>query len=137
MVLGAEPTEQTHAEGGFEVTSLPTAPHICVGPGAILADNAFQFHCDFVNSLVPGNSFKTITHTLQRVFEPVGMMLVVRDVHPLPTDIPLTADVFFVSFNFNDAVVFDFQLQTTVLSTKDTACFVNRSHRTSWVIIKL
>jgi hypothetical protein len=82
MVLGAKPTENTHAEGRFEVTSLAAASHICVRPWAILADNAFQLHCDFVNSLVPGDSFKTITHPLQRVFEAVGIMLMIRYIHP-------------------------------------------------------
>ena len=112
MVLGAKPAEHTHAEGGFEVTSLPAASHICIGPRAMLADNAFQFRRDFVNSPVPGDSFKTITHTLQRVFEAVGIMLMIRYIHPFAAEVALAFSVGLVSFDLDDTVVFNLHLQT-------------------------
>jgi hypothetical protein len=117
MILGAKPTEYTYAEGSFEVASLATPSHICVGPRAILAKNAFQLHCDFVNGLVPGDSFKTITHPLQRIFEAVGTILMIRYVHPFATEVALAFPVRLVSFHIDDAVVFNLHLQATILGT--------------------
>ena len=82
-----------------------------------MADNAFQLHCDFVNGLVPGDSFKTITHPLQRVFEAVGIMLMIRYIHPFAAEVALAFPVGLVSFHFDDAVVFNLHLQAAILGT--------------------
>jgi hypothetical protein len=85
--------------------------------------------------LVPGDPLKTIPLPLQRVFEPIGIVLMISDAYPLPANIPLTANILFVSFDLEDTVVFNLHLQTTILGAKDATCFVNRSHRSSRILL--
>ena len=132
LILGAQASHQAKAEGRFEMATLPAASHVSKRARAILADNAFEFGSYLIYGLVPGDTLKTFSHALQRIFESVGVMLMISDVHALTAEIALAFDIGLIRLHFDNAVVFRFHFQTAVLRTEDTAGFMNRSHLCSF-----
>ena len=64
MVLRAETPQQPHTKGCFKMAALPASSHIGKRTRAILIDDAFEFGGDFINRLIPGNTFKFVAHLL-------------------------------------------------------------------------
>jgi hypothetical protein len=87
-----------------------------------------QLGGNLIEGLIPGDLFKGAPHALERVGESLGVMLVVGNVHPLATDIPLASRVLLVGPNFDDAVLFDYDLQSAVLSAQHTTRLLPVSH---------
>jgi hypothetical protein len=137
MIVGTEPPEQPETKARLKMAGLAAAAHVGKGSGAMFANNILEFFCDLIDGLRPGNPLKLIAHPLQRVFQTVGVVLMISDIHPFPADIAFTAGIGLISFYFDNPVVLNLHRQTTVLGAEDTAGMVNRSHKSSFLLIKI
>ena len=66
LVLRAEAPHQPDTEGNLKMAALTASAHVSKGTRAVLADNAFELGCNFINGLIPGNPFKFISDFFQR-----------------------------------------------------------------------
>jgi len=128
LVLRAQAPHQTHAESRFKMTALSAAAHVGKRAGAVFVNDALELRCDFIDGLVPGDPLEFVPDFFERIFQAVGVVLVIGDVQTLAADIPFAFGVGFVASNFDDAVVFHFDFQTAVLRAEDTAGFKYFSH---------
>jgi hypothetical protein len=80
-----------------------------------MIDDPFELEGDLINGLIPWDPLEAVADPFQWIFEAIGIMLVVRNIHPFAACVSFAFHIGLVGFHFDDPVVFDFQLQTTVL----------------------
>ncbi len=114
------------------MAALPAAAHVGKRTRTILVNNTFEFGGDFVDGLVPGNPLKFIPDFFQRIFQPVGIVLMIGDMQTLAADIAFAFYICLVALHFNDAVRFHLDFQAAILCAEDTAGFMNLSHNCSF-----
>ena len=90
--------------------------------------NVFEPGRDLVYGLVPRNPFKPIPRTFQRIFEAVGMVLVISNIESLAADIPLAVQVVLVAPAFDDLIIFDANFQSAEIDSQNTRCFFPLGH---------
>jgi hypothetical protein len=56
-------------------------------------NNLLELACNLVDGLVPGDALEPVSHALERVLEPVGVMLVVGYIQPFSAGIALTPNI--------------------------------------------
>jgi hypothetical protein len=94
-------------------------------------DNFSEFGCYFIQSLIPGDAFKSISNMLKRKSQSLRVILKVRDIRALPANIPLRTRIFLVTSDLHDLVAFCDDLQATVLATQYTGSFLPFVHISS------
>ena len=84
-------------------------------PPDIQASELFR---NLADCSVPRYPFEAVPYLLERIEQPVGIMLVEGDVHALSADITFAPGVVPVRSNLGDVIIFDLDLQATVVSAK-------------------
>jgi hypothetical protein len=79
--------------------------------------NSGEFGGDFVDGLIPGNSFKGTPDFFNRMEEAVGMVLIKSDVQPFAAGITITAPVILIPANLYDFIIFDSDLEPALISS--------------------
>jgi len=128
MVLRPQSAQEADAEGRFEMAALRAGSHVGERARAVLFDDIPQTVGDFADGLIPGNPFELSADFFQRIFEPVGVVLVIGDVQALAADVAFAFGIGFVRPDFDDAVIFDFDDETAVLCAQDAAGFEKDAH---------
>lgn len=115
MIARTQPPHQAPAKSRLKMAALAPAAHIGIGARSVFVHDGAQFVGDFAHGLLPRYFFKSAWRVLERRGEPVGVVLVVGDVHALAADVTLAAGVGLVWADPGDFVVFDEDVQSAVL----------------------
>jgi hypothetical protein len=86
----------------------------------MLLEYALELLRNFTDCLVPGYSFESVSHLLQRVEQPVGIVLVKSDVHALPTNISFAYGAILVRADFDNSVVLNLDFHTATIAAQYT-----------------
>ena len=105
--------EAAHKPERIEVKFTP-APHRGQGTWTMLLENDLELSGDLADRLLPGYAFEFISNLLQWVEHPVGIMLVISNVHALTADVPFADGAFLVRADFDDPVTFNLDLEAAL-----------------------
>ena len=128
----AKPAQEADAESGLKMTSLHRSAHISERARTVCAHDTFEPGGDFVRRLIPGDALEFTADFLERVLQPVGVVLVISYIHTFTADITFAFGVGFIRPYLHHAVIFHFDIQAAILRAKDTAGFMNLSHNCSF-----
>jgi hypothetical protein len=135
MVLGAQSAQQAHPESRFEVAALPSAAQISKRPGTVGVHEGTEFFGDLSDGLVPGNALEFPVHLLQRMVQPLAVVLVEGHVQSLAAGIPFAAGVILIRPHLDHPVVLHPYFKAAVLRAQHAGSFIPFAHGCSFGII--
>jgi hypothetical protein len=94
----------------------------------MLGYNLFEFGCDFVERLCPGDPLETISNALEGKFQSFRIILEIGNIGTLPADIPLRTGIFLIRPDLEDFAAFGDYFQAAILVTKGTRGFLPFIH---------
>ncbi len=120
VILRAETPQQRPAEESFQVGPLATAAHVGVRARPMGIQDRPELLRDLVDGLIPGDPLEVVPNPLQRMEEPLAVVLVVVYVPSLAADVALAAKVLLARPNLDHPVVLYLDLEPAVLGAQHT-----------------
>jgi hypothetical protein len=97
----------------------------------MIANHLFEFCGYFIQGLTPGYFQEAGAYTLERLLEPIGVVLVVGYFHAFSAAVSFTPEIVLVRADFYYPVFFHENFQTAILSATDACCFFPSRHVSS------
>jgi sulfite exporter TauE/SafE len=110
------------------MTALATSSHVGDGARSMSFYNFFELRSYFVQGLIPGNAFKAISNSFERILQPFRVILKIHDARAFSAKVSLRTRIRLVTPHFDDLAAFCDDLQAAVLAAQNTTSFFPVAH---------